>query len=284
MESLFTLKMLAEFLELPISTLRLWIRHGLIIPTAKIRRLAYFDFQEVLTGKTLRDLHREGLNVSEMKKRIHQIRQIDVIVEGKDVLLRKDKRLVDYKAQTRMDFIELEFPPDEQDQEHWEPSQFLDSAFYANSPSAETLCEIALVLESEGKLQEALDTYRAALFAGGPNAETCFHVAEILYRLGDLTAARERYYIALEIDEEYVEARANLSCLLDELGEWELAISAFQGAIAYHPDYAEVHYHLGTVLWRHDRKEEARQHLQTFLELQSDSPRAEKARQMISRK
>ncbi len=312
-QPLFTIPMLAEFLELPIATIRLWYRRGLIVPAAKVHNLAYFDFQEILTAKALRELLRGGLSAAILEKRLNGIQrmfpdvqrplaQLAAIVEGKDVLLRKENRLIDHRGQTRIDFDALEFPPDEQPEKSepqedipfaWEASPFslladrdplqcLDSMIFPNGPSAESLCEAALVLEGEGDLRGALATYRAALFAEGPDAETCFQVAELLYRLGDLTAARERYYMALEIDEEYVEARARLGCLLVELGDWELAISAFQGTLSYHPDYADVHFHLGNLLWQHDRKEEAKRHFQTSLQLQPDSPWAEKVGEVLT--
>ena len=287
---LLTIPMLAEFLELPVATVRLLYKRGLIVPTEVKSNLTYFDFQEILTAKALRDLLREGLSVSVLKNRLNQIRQLlpDIerplaqlaaIAEGKDVLLRKEDRLVDHRGQTRFDFAESEFPSDERQQ--CEPLQCVDAAIHANSPGAEKLCEAALVLEGEGDLHGALAMYRAALFAGGPDAETCFQMAGLLHRLGDLTAARERYYMALELDEEYVEARAGLGCLLAESGDWELAISAFEGALAYHPDYAEVHYFLGTVLWRHNRREEARQHFLTLLTLQPEGPWAKKTKEMM---
>ena len=290
--ALLTLPMLAEFLDLPVAAVRLWYKRGLIVPAEKVHKLAYFDFQEILTAKALRDLRREGLSAKGLEDRVHQIQrmfpdierplaQLAAVAEGKDVLLRQENRLIDHKRQTRFDFGNLEFPPDEPEQE---PLQCLDSVIDPSGPRAETLYETALVLESKGDLQGALTAYRAALFAGGPDAETCFQIAGILHRLGDLTAARERYFMALELDEEYVEARANLGCLLAELGDWELAVSTFQGVLAYHPDYAEVHYHLGTVLGKHGCKEEARRHFETFLQLHPDSPRAEKARKMRNEK
>ena len=289
--SLLTIPMLAEFLEVPVATVRLWYRRGLIIPEKNVHNLAYFDFQEVLTAKALRDLRREGLSARGLENRLKRIQhlfpdierplaQLAAIAEGKDILLRKENRLIDHKGQTRFDFANLDFPPEQRSPERspesasdgqgWEPLQCLDTILDLSGLNAETLCEAALVLESEGDLHGALNTYRAALFAGGPDAEICFQIAGLLHRLGDLTAARERYYMALEINEEYVEARASLGCLLAESGDWELAISAFQGALTYHPDYAEVHYHLGTVLWEHDRKEEARQHFEMSFRLQPD--------------
>ena len=315
---LFTIPMLAEFLELPTATIRLWYRRGLITPSAKVHELAYFDFQEILTAKALRDLLRDGQSATILEKRLNKIRglfpdirkplaQLSAIVEGKDVLLRKENRLIDHRGQIRIDFDALDFPENkgleffEEQAENIldnpalsefeqakpiplsdrNPLQCLDSIVHPNGPTAQTLCETALVLDSEGDLHGALATYRAALMSEGPDAETCFQIAGVLYRLGDLAGARERYYMALEIDEEYVEARANLGCLFVELGDTELAISAFQGAIAYHPDYADVHYHLGTLLWKYDRKEEALKHLRTFLRLQPDSPWAENVREII---
>ena len=290
---LLTIPMLAEFLELPVPTVRSLYRRGLIVPAAIKSRRAYFDFQEVLTAKALRDLLREGLSVSVLENRLDKIRsmfqdierplaQLAAIAEGNDVLLRKENRLVDHKGQVRFDFADSEFPPDEPEQQSpVTPLQCLDFAIHPNSPSVETLCEAALALEGEGDWYGALATYRAALLAGGPDAETCFQIAGILHRLGDLTAARERYYMVLEIDEEYAEARTNLGRLLAESGDWELAINALEGALACRPDDAEVHYHLGTILWEQDRREKARQHFQTFLQLQPDDSRAEKVKQML---
>ena len=292
---LLTIPMLAVLLELPVATVRRWYKRGWIVPVQKVHNLAYFDFQEALTVKALRDLRREGMSAQRLEDQLHQIQgmfpdierplaQLAAIVEGKkekDVLLRKGNQLVDYKGQGRFDFTNLEFPPDTQT---GEPLQCLDFVMAPSGPSAETLYEAALLLESEGDLQGALNTCRAALFAGGPDAEINFQIAEILYRSGDLSAARERYYMALEIDEKYVEARANLGCLLAESGEWELAVSAFQGTLADHPDYAEVHYQLGAVLWENNRRDEARRHFETFLQLQPDSPLAEKVKEMRNEK
>ncbi|MGL4594583.1 MAG: tetratricopeptide repeat protein, partial [Thermoguttaceae bacterium] len=50
------------------------------------------------------------------------------------------------------------------------------------------------------------------------------------------------------------------------------AEAAFLGALKYHPDYADVHFHLGLLLKRQNRKEEALQHFQLFMQLSPESP------------
>lgn len=310
-KTFFTISMVAELVELPIATVRLWFRRGLIVPVTTIRNLAYFDFQEVLTAKALRELLRSGLSPAVLKNRLTSIRrvfsdvqrplaQLSAFVDGKDILLRKDKKLIDQKGQRRFDFdppnhvtdtvrkkSTEEFHDTIVDEEPKFESlndilQCLDPMLRPNGPSAAELCDAALVLEGEGDITGALNAFRTALLAGGPNVETCFQLAELLYRHGDLPAARERFYMVLELDENYVEARANLGCVLQELGEWELAIHAFEGALASHPDYADAHYHLANLFWLRGRKEEARPHFQSFLALYPESPWTDRVREHLT--
>ncbi len=295
---LFTAAMLAEAVDVPIASIRLWQRRGLIVPAVYVRNLAYYDFQEVLTAKTLRDLLRSGISPEMLEKRLQSVRrmlpdisrplaQLSVILEGKDLLLRNGEMLVDQKGQRRIDFDAWEFDTDEyelaDDEGRDKPDSMLhclDAAIAPSGPDVSTLCDMALALEEGGRLNEALAMYRAALAAEGPEAGLCFQVAELLYRLGELQAARERYYMVLELDEDDVEARANLGCVLAELGETNLAVSAFQGALKYHPDYADVHYHLGLLLWRQGRKDEAQSHFREFLKLHPESPWADGIREL----
>lgn len=307
-QPLFTAVMLAEMVNLPLATIRLWDRKGLITPAKTVRNLSYYDFQEVLTAKALRDLLRGGLSANVIEKRLRSIErifpdlqrplaQLSLIVEGKDVLLRKEETLIDQRGQRRMDFeaLESEHAPGEEGRDfladfgvkdepkiqNGQPLPILDNLFAGPLPDAESLCELALVAETEGNLHEALAMFRAALAAGGPHPKTCFHIAELLYRLGDLTAARERFYMVLELDEDYVEARANLGVVLAELGDWELAISSFLGALEHHPDYADVHYHLGMLYMQHNLREKAVGHFRTYLNIFPDSPWAERVRDLI---
>ena len=259
---LYTPAMLAELLRVPVAVIRRWHRRGLIVPVREVRRLPYFDFQEVATARRLAQLLAAGMKPQAIEKKLEALgryvpgvkrplAQLSVIIQGKEILLRQGDGLIEPGGQLRFDF---------------EAAQTVKVAKPAGAATAEVLVspagprgdaapaapeelgQMAAELEEEGQLEAAAEMYRAAMAAGGPTAQGCFQLAELLYRLGDPGGARERYFMAIELDEDYVEARASLGCLLAETGQSELAVAALQGALAYHPDYADAHYHLARVL------------------------------------
>ena len=293
---LYTPAMLAELLKVPVAVIRRWHRRGLIVPVREVRRLAYFNFQEVATAKRLAELLAAGMSPVTIEKKLAALArylpgvtrplvQLSVIIQGKEILLRQGDGLIEPGGQLRFDFEAAE---DQPDADRVAPAPDTEGELspklpYSpqSSPSAQQLCEAAAQLEDDGHLEAAADTYRAAMVAGGPRPEICFQLAELLYRLGEPAAARERYYMAIELNEDYVEARANLGCVLAELGQRELAVAAFEGALAYHHGYADVHYHLARTLDELDRGNEAQSHWQAFLDLSPDSPWAEQARERL---
>ena len=272
---LYTPAMLAELLQVPVAVVRRWHRRGLIVPRREVRRLPYFDFQEVATARRLAELLAAGMTPQAIEKKLaalarylpgveRPLAQLSVIVEGKQLLLRQGDGLIAPGGQLWFDFapsgesaLRGAAPADDSDRRtasagiETEVAGISDSDTLMALPlvrnDAATPAEMlqkAAALEDEGKLAAAVEMYRAVLMGGGPTAEVCFALAELLYQLGDIAAARERYYMAIELDEEYVEARANLGCVLAETGEQELAVAAFEGALAFHAEYADVHFHL----------------------------------------
>jgi len=297
---LYTPAMLAELLGVSVAVIRRWHRRRLILPAKEIRKLPYFDFQEIATAKRLAQLLAAGMSPEAIERKLialaklmpgaeRPLDQLSVIIEGKQILLRQGDGLVEPGGQLRFDFEAAESTggPDRVAEE-W-PEEVVDSVLASiggvrggdpgRSPAQ--LARMAEEFEDEGHPEAAAEMIRAAMAAGGPSADFCFRLAELLYRLGDLTAARERYYMAIELDENYVEARASLGCVLEELGQRELAVAAFQGALAYHAHYAEVNYHLARTLDILGRPEEADPHWKAFLELAPGSPWAEQARQRL---
>jgi len=294
---LYTPGMLAELLGVSVAVIRRWHRRKLIVPVREVRRLPYFDFQEVATARRLAEMLATGMSPAAIEKKLARLSkylphvdrplaQLSVIVEGKQLLLRQGAGLIEPGGQLRLDFeggeqgeetpaaVRMQTP------QHFRTAQGAGEAEPATATPADML-HVAGLLEDEGQLAEAAEMVRAAMAAGGPTAESCFLLAELLYQLGDLSAARERLYVAVEIDEDYVEARANLGCVLVELGEPELAVAAFQGALAFHQDYPDVHYHLACTLDELQRPVEAEPHWRSFLQFAPDSPWADQARQRL---
>ncbi|MFO7907340.1 MAG: MerR family transcriptional regulator [Planctomycetota bacterium] len=291
---LYTPAMLADLLEVPVSIIRRWHRRGLIVPAREVRRLPYFDFQEVATARQLAALLAGGASPNAVERKLEELAryvpdverplaQLSVIVQGKQLLLRQGEGLIEPSGQRRIDFDALE-REDESGEVQDEHQAILPLAIDdASSTDPHALLAMAAEQEEEGKIEAAIDLYRAALAAGGPTAEACFQLAELLYRAGDVQAARERYYMAVELDEDYVEARANLGCVLAETGQLELAVAAFQGTLRFHRDYPDVHYHLARTLDDLGRREEAERHWQEFLVLAPSSPWSAEARHRLGR-
>ncbi len=295
---LYTPAMLAQLLGVGVSVIRRWQRRGWIVPVREVRRLPYFNFQEVATARRLTELLASGMSPATIEKKLAALKryvpdikrplaQLSIIVEGKNLLLRQGAGLVEPGGQLRFDFSAAA--------DGTRHSSYQSVAFASDiltfagrgvhgcvATPAE-MVQAAGQLEDEGQLQAAAEMYRSAMSAGGPSAEICFLLAELLYQLQDLPAARERYYMAVELDEDYVEARANLGCVLSDLGEQELAISAFEGALAFHDDYPDVHYHLARTLDEVGRADEALAHWKAFLRLAPMSPWADEARERLGR-
>jgi len=284
---LYTPAMLAELLHVPVAVIRRWHRRGLIVPVREVRRLPYFDFQEVATARRLAEMLAAGMSPAAIERKLaalaryvpgvdRPLAQLSVIVEGKSILLRQGDGLIEPGGQLRFDFTGVEH----------EQAEAAPTTTEAKPPvpSVATPAEAARAaaeLEEAGHIEQAAEMYRAAMAAGGPTPELCFQVAELLYRLGDLSGARERYYMAIELDEDYVEARANLGCVLAELGQHDLAVAALEGALAFYPDYADAHYHLARILDQSGRAPQASAHWQAFLNLAPDSPWADQARHRL---
>jgi len=297
---LYTPAMLAELLGVPIAVIRRWQRRGLIVPVREVRRLAYFDFQEVATARRLAELLAAGMSPGAIEKKLAELArylpgvrrplaQLSVIIEGKEVLLRQGDGLIEPGGQLRFDFEAAEIAgasPESLERPPGGAEDVLPLSARGDVGQAPTspdqMCRMAAEHEDQGQLEAAADMYRAAMAAAGPVPEICFQIAELLYRLGDLGGARERYYMAIELDEDYVEARANLGCVLAELGKRELAVAAFQGALAFHGDYADVHLYLAQTLDELARADEAETHWQSFLDLAPDSPWADQARSRLA--
>jgi tetratricopeptide (TPR) repeat protein len=291
---LYTPAMLAELLDLPLATIRRWQRRGLITPVREVRRLPYFDFQQVSWARRIAELMASGIAPSAIEKKLNrlaqrvpgvdrQMAQLNVIVEGREILMRQGEGLIDAHGQLRIDFEAL----DREDAEKTIAMSTDDAVDevqlddWGQPSDAETLLERAAMFEESGELEAATDIYHAVMALTGPTAEVCFQLAEVLYRLGRVDGATERYFIAIELDEDFVEARANLGCVLAECGRLDLAIAAFRGALDLHPEYPDVHYHLAQALDSLGDNEAAEGHWRNFLQLAPDSPWADEAEERL---
>jgi tetratricopeptide (TPR) repeat protein len=294
-EQLYTPSMLAGLLDVSLATIRRWHRRGLITPTRQVKKLPYFDFQEVASARRIAQLVASGATPKTIEDKLSRLAklypnlqrplsQLSVIVEGQNVLLRQGEGLVEPNGQRRIDFDSIgDYTPIET-QESFRVISIEDAVEQKSLEELNTPSEfirLAIEFEDADDASSAIEVYRAMGLAFGPSTDVCFRLAELLYQVNDLAGARERYFMAVELDESFVEARASLGCVLVELDQRDLALSAFRGALDHHAEYPDVHFHLARLLDEMKMGDEATIHWEKFLELAPKSPWADEARDRL---
>ncbi len=303
-QQLYTPAMVAGLIKTQVRNIRRWHRMGLLQSVKIAHRLAYFDFEQVQSARRLADWVTQGAKPSEIRKQLHEfgprvsersLLDLDLVFDGRRVLLRENGRLISAHGQLHLDFESLDAsePREVEPITIALPDRSSGGAIWPSSGAAlpagsapmtrEEMLLAAEELEDLGQLESAIEWYRVLLAQHGPQAEIVFQLAELLYRSGDVAAARERYYNAIEIDEDFVEARVNLGCVLAETGQSELAIAAFAGALARDDHYPDVHYHLARSLDEVGSSESATRHWLRFLQLSPQSPWAEEALERLGK-
>jgi tetratricopeptide (TPR) repeat protein len=300
-ERLYTAAMLAELVHVPVAVIRQWHRRGVLRAHHEVRRLAYFDFEEVRVARKLVELIHAGCSLANVNRKLQTLSRLladvprpladpEVVVEGRRLYVRRGESLAEPSGQLLIDFDAAKTQGEVDAGPVAIPFVARDALRHAQPDSirgthprpAADLRALAAELEANGQEQQAADVYRAILFTPESLPDDHFALAELLYLAGDLAAARERYYMAIERDEDFVEARCSLGCVLAEQGDTTLAEAAFRGALEYHADYADAHYHLARLLDSDKRSPDASRHWQMFMNLAPASPWADEARERIA--
>ena len=275
----YTMAQLSRILGVPRDRIRMWMNRGLIRPAREVRRLCYFDFQQVRDAKTLWDLSQAGVSLDRIRASLDRLRRwmpdLDRPIANLDLLERDGKLLV------RLGDGELV-----------EPSGQLvfDLEGGGSSPAEEPIdaprtleqwLDLALHQEQAGEFEKAEEAYRAALMVAGPQPVLCFNLANVLYAIGHKERAVERFYQAVEMDQDYVEAWNNLGNVLGDLGAHPEAIEAYDRAIELAPDYPDPHFNVAETHAALGDVGAARQHWLVYLKLDPESPWAERIREAL---
>ena len=72
-ERLYTPAMLAELVRVPIAAIRQWHLRGALQAKCEVRRLAYFDFEEVRVARKLAQLLQAGCSLSAMNRQLETL-------------------------------------------------------------------------------------------------------------------------------------------------------------------------------------------------------------------
>ncbi|MEG5045380.1 TIGR04372 family glycosyltransferase [Microcoleus sp. B4-C1] len=112
-------------------------------------------------------------------------------------------------------------------------------------------------LKQEGKLEEAIASYRQAI-EENPNFYLSHHnLGETLAKLGRWEQAVTSYDRAIQLNPNSVWSYYNLGEALAKLCRWDEAIASYRRAIELSPDFYRFYINLGEVLCKQGRSEEA---------------------------
>jgi len=124
----------------------------------------------------------------------------------------------------------------------------------------------AITLQDMGRTQEAVQEYRAAIQIQSKNPSYHNNLGTILYQQGRLSESESELREAVRLAPEHVRARVNLGNVLDDLGRPAEAETEYREAIRRAPDFTGAYYNLALSLNRQEKKEEAAQTLEGYLE------------------
>src|SRR5207248_3846040 len=121
----YTAAMLAELVGAHVSRVRSWQRRGWIMSAEQKHRLAYFDFAELTVARQLAELSRLGLapktierKLAEIQRRFPDVKrplaELTLVLDGRTLLVRRGKELVEPGGQLRIDFDALAHDDEEE--------------------------------------------------------------------------------------------------------------------------------------------------------------------------
>lgn len=141
---------------------------------------------------------------------------------------------------------------------------------------------LAETAEAAGLFAEAATLYRQCLALDPGDATAAFNLGNCEKASGDLEDAVHAYCTAIKRDPDFVEAWFNLGGLYRDLGKTEAARTHLTRAVALDPGYADAIYNLGALDYDSGALPEARAAWLRYLELDTDSDWARRAKAGIA--
>ena len=130
---------------------------------------------------------------------------------------------------------------------------------------------LGVALEQQGKLEEALDEYRAAEKLASGRYQTHNNLGNLLDKMGRPEMALIEYRQAVRLSPGLPQLHDGLGSVLAELGRFSEAMSEFNRAAQLDPTYPWPHFEMGKALLKQGRDAEAINQLRAALRLGPDN-------------
>jgi len=301
----YSLQHAARILRVNPSRLRYWKRTELIAPdgasSAEVPvepRQGSLDFKGLVGVRSILALIEAGVSLRRIRRSLEDVRDrypdlddpvaaIRLWAEGSDrLVIQPDGLLEEPGGQMMFDLdVPAPRPPDE---------DAVASIVGAVGPQAEPddarlartvieWFERGCRLDAESATyQEAIDAYETALSLDDNFADAHCNLGAVHYNRGDREGARQCFRRCLQLDPEHVEGHFNLANLLEEDGADEMALHHYVAALRADPMYPDLHINLALLHEKLGHAAKALEHWRRYLQLDSDGPWSDVARQRLA--
>ena len=263
----------ADLLGLSASSVRAWVRSGILSPDRGTRGEFRVSFRDLVLLKAVRELLDADISPSKVRRSLESLRaelpsgrpltSVRIQADGERVLVWDESTVWDpHSRQFQIDFQVADFA------ERVAPiaRRAAEERIRAGDLDADDWYDLGVDLEIVAPV-EAANAYRRALELDGGHVEAHLNLGRLVHEAGDALAAAEHYRLALRAAPDSAIAAFNLGVALEDLGEEGTAIELYSRAIRHDPRHAEAHYNLARLYERAGRADQALQHLSDYRRL-----------------
>ncbi|UCG32076.1 MAG: tetratricopeptide repeat protein [Phycisphaerales bacterium] len=153
----------------------------------------------------------------------------------------------------------------------WRDSETLWSYVVEHDPEcSRAMNGLGLVRFEQGRVDEALELFRASVAARPRHAEAHLNVGLALKEKGDIAGAVENFRKALEVHPGYADAIFNLGQMSALAGDVDAALASYQRVLEAKPDSPEIHNNVGSLLGAKRDFQKAEEHFRRAIKLDPD--------------
>jgi tetratricopeptide (TPR) repeat protein len=148
-------------------------------------------------------------------------------------------------------------------------------------PASSDAIEQAQAAEHVQDFETAMRFYRKIMKLDPTDPAAPFNLGNILYSTGKKIEAEVAYRAAIKADPGFTEAWYNLADLLEDQGRTDSAVDCLKCALSIEPNYANAIFNLALVLQSREDAAEAAAYWRRYLELDTTSPWATRAKKAL---
>jgi tetratricopeptide (TPR) repeat protein len=153
-------------------------------------------------------------------------------------------------------------------------AQYFTEAIRLHPTTAKTHNNLGLVLQKQGRWQDARDQYTEAVRLNPKEPQAHVNLATARLSLQDIDGALEEFHAAVRVAPSYAEAHNDLGGALEKLGRIAEAEAAYREAARLSPDTAQPFYNLAGLLMRQGKLDDAAAQYRAAIRVQPDYAKA----------